>query len=269
MAIKLKKVNGGVTLSELRGYINENSEEVESLINSLLEYSDISSDIKTLKGWNKLEIFNGQKNQPNTGTTAFETNSSIKVDGNITNNSKFIGKTVELSNGTGLKVNNGSVIQLDSETENDFRGNIKSSGAFIDKSIGTSLDAYKKSTYESGGNNFDETSDPTYVVGHITVGTRSSIILNFNGYTNENVNYNVNKVKLLTTGIESGHRLTVIVKMDDSLSNDFWIVRDTLYRTTAYDFETGVKFNKSGQTAEFMFDGTKWILLNNQGSVRD
>lgn len=270
MAIKLNKITSSNSIVELSSKTNSNFAELETIINTLLQYNQITDAGSSLKGYTKLELFKGQSNTPNTGYTSFETNSSVKIDGNITNlYGKYIGKTIELSNGAGLKITNGVVEQLDSTLINSFKGSIKSDKAFIDTSIGTPLDAYKKTTYTSGGTNYYPTSDPDYIIGWISTAGRSTVILNFKEYDSGTIANNVNKVTLLTTDVVAGHKLTVIVKMDDSLPNDFWIVSDTLYSTTAYGFTTGIKFNKSGQVAEFQFDGTKWIVTNLQGASRD
>lgn len=259
--INLTTIQASDSIAGSRTVFNGNFTICKDAINELLKY--LNTETLKLTGIKYLKVINGEDGTPNPSATTIETNGTISGLGNLSIGGTVTAKAVTLSNGTGCKISSGNLEQLSSSGITDIRGRFKLGNETVISTYASAIEAWKKATYISGGNNYSTIpGQPNNIIGHVSLQGKSGLILDFSGYNSGNVELNVNRVKLVTDNILTGHTCKIIVITDGV--NNFQIEKTNLADPTGGSMSNGIKFTKSYQSLEVVYSGSAWVPVNLQ-----
>lgn len=267
-SIKTTDIQGTDFLGGSRVTINNNFALVTESINSLLGYLDTNA--QTLSNLKSITLSTnpGQTVGAQASITTFTTNGSIQVDGNAVIGSAITAQSISLSNGTGMTVNKGSLQLLDPTGTLKSSGNFLLAGQSVYSSYTTAFSAYSQLSYVSGTVTNLDMTDPSNPVGQIYMANKKGLVLDFTGYTGTG-NNDVKKFQLMTSDATIGQEITLIVLLEDSLTQSATLVNTNLAFTATNPLTTGVLFNKSFGVINLVFGGltTGWIITSTRGDI--
>jgi hypothetical protein len=246
--------------------VNTNFSNVQDILNQVQSY--LNTDSKQITNIQKVSIINGINNSPNPGFTGLYTNCSIQVDGDIVGGGNITGKTLTLSQGLGATINLGDLNVYSPASTADLRGSLKVGKSVAYSSYSSVFQAWKKTSYTSGGNNFTGIlNQPNNIIGWVSLAGYAGIIIDFTGYDSVNTSLNVNRIKFLTTGAVLGQTVQIIFLLVDDQQYSFQIEPDNLAVTTEWGMTNGVQITKCYAAMTVVYTGTNWVIVNDNNSL--
>lgn len=269
MAISITEIKGFDTVSASRIIINQNFSILSSAINNLSTYVNISD--KTISNIEKLTVKRGTSNITD---TLFDTNGSISVGGNIVANGAISATSITLTNGQTISSGNFTISNQSSNFINN--GNLLLNGEFVQTdATSASIDASNE-LYFSNSNTTDLVyNGNTAIAGKVDLTGRSVVTLSWSNFVASNDSqYYLHRILLKTLNTTRvGQRVLIIAKINEDVTlphysseeNGYFILKDSLSYSGLNPISTGIKFTASYQTAELIFDGLNWTILNLNG----
>lgn len=271
MAISITDIKGFDTVAGSRIIINQNFSVLSDAINNLSTYVNISD--KTISNIEKLTVKRGTSNITE---TLFDTNGSISVGGNIVASGAISATSITLTNGQ--TISNGDITISSSSSNLINNGNLLLDGEFVQTdATSASVDASNELYFSNTNTTNLIYNGNTAIAGKVDLTGRSVITLSWSNFVATNDSqYYLHRILLKTLPTTRvGQRILIIAKINEDLTlphysseqSGYWVLRDTLAYSDGNPISTGIKFTKSYQTAELIFDGLNWLILNVNGAT--
>jgi len=268
MAVSIKQLLGNETIPSMKLIINQNLTSLAAAINSIGDIVNV--DDKSLSTIKSLQLLTGTVNTPNPNTTNFTTNASANIGGHLIVGYTITATSSELSNAgaSALKIQAGSLDLLSAESVINNNGGLVNKGKFVDSGISSIFRANQLANYTGGegGVSHYEVID-NKKVGQLSVNKSSVLLLDFSTFTVNNANLNIRHLKLLTDNIQAGHRLNLIVILNEELAAYGVQILGTNIAfpnnsVGTNDSSVAIFLKHSYMSVNFIFYNNTWIYLN-------
>ena len=218
----------------------------------------VNTDERNISNIEKITI---QKGTNSITDVLISTNGSINAGGNITASGTLNANSLSIKND--INIESGDINLNDATSTLNVSGNLNVGGEFVLSDFGNQyINAADKQTFSTNNwSNLIFDNSNNIIGGKINLNGTNAIVLNFSNWvSNVDNRYFIDKIELSTTGIKIGHKVIVLALLGNVSNHEFTLLPNTI--KTSIDLSVGVKFNKSYQIVELIFDGTNWVILN-------